>query len=99
MRVPLKATPQAKRQDLCERNRKVKYFLRLLALASTTACAIFLLGHVLTLLFGYNYKYHRFAPGLVKPRDFLDTGLLAVGFLCSAILYRKLAPSAESVSK
>jgi hypothetical protein len=43
---------------------RLKYSLRLLALASTTVCAIFLLDHVLNLFFGYNYKYHRFAPGL-----------------------------------
>jgi hypothetical protein len=82
-----------------EQNLSVKYSLRLLALASTTVCAIFLLGHVLKLFFGYNYKYHRFAPGLVKPSDFIATGLLGVGFLCSVILYRKLARNPESASK
>jgi hypothetical protein len=67
-----------------------------LALGSSTGCAIFLLYNVLKLIFGYNYKYHRFAPGLVSPRDFLNTALLAVGFLCSAVLYRTLARSTEA---
>jgi hypothetical protein len=74
----------------------LKYSLRLLALGSSTGCAIFLLYNVLKLIFGYNYKYHRFAPGLVSPRDFLNTALLAVGFLCSAVLYRTLARSTEA---
>jgi len=76
----------------------MRYSLRLLSLASTTVCALFLFDHVLNLFFGYNYKYHRFAPALVKPSDFIVTGLLGVGFLCSAILYRKLARNRVSGS-
>jgi hypothetical protein len=82
-----------------ERNGRLKYSVRLLALASTTVCAIFLLYNVLKLFVGYNYKHHRFAPGIVSLRDFLITALLAVGCLCAAILYRKLARSTEPVLK
>ena len=82
-----------------ERNGRLKYSLRLLALASTTGCAIFLLYNLLKLIFGYNYRHHRFAPGLVSSRDFLNTALLTFGFLGSAFLYRKLVRRTEPVLK
>jgi hypothetical protein len=77
----------------------VKYSLRLLALASTTVCGIFFLGHVLGLLAAYNYRHHRFAPALVKPSDFTNTILLGIAFLCSGILYRVLARNIRPISK
>jgi hypothetical protein len=77
---------------------QMKHCVRLLALASTTVCGIFFLAYMLLLLVGYNYKYHRFAPGIVQRSDFTATSLLGIGFLCSGILYRVLARKVKPIS-
>jgi hypothetical protein len=78
---------------------QMKHFSRLLALASTTVCGIFFLAYILLLLVGYNYKYHRFAPGIVQRSDLAAAILLGIGFLCSGILYRALARKVKPISQ
>jgi ABC-type transport system involved in multi-copper enzyme maturation permease subunit len=69
-----------------QRTTKTKYFLRLLALASTTFCGIFFLGSALVLAWVYNYGARRFPP-FITWQDFGETILVGLGFLCSAIAY------------
>lgn len=71
-----------------QREPQVKYLYRLLALCTATVCGFFFLGHVISLLWAYNYTHHRFAPALVEPHEFANTTLLGLGFLASVILYR-----------
>jgi hypothetical protein len=68
-----------------------KNFFRLLTLCAATVSGFFFLGHVLSLLFAYNYSHNRFAPGLIRPHEFTETILLGVGFLLSAFVYRRAA--------
>ena len=63
----------------------MKLSLRLFAVASATFCGVYFLGGLIKLLVGYNYTYHRFAPGLVRRNDFIYTALLGVGFFASVV--------------
>jgi hypothetical protein len=77
---------------------QVKYLHRLLALCTASVCGFFFLGHVISLLWAYNYTHRRFAPALVEPHEFANTTLLGLGFLASVILYRE-AVRGKSMSK
>jgi hypothetical protein len=76
---------------------KMKWALRLLALASTTVCGIAFLFFAIGLLLNYNYEYHRFLPFVVEEGYITDTIWLGFGLLCSLILYiflvRKMRPT------
>jgi hypothetical protein len=63
----------------------MNWILRLLALASTTVCAIAFLIETVTLLLNYNYQHHRFPPFVV--RDISYAISFGLGLVCSGIVY------------
>jgi hypothetical protein len=73
-----------------QRTTKTMYFLRLLALASTTFWGIYFLGSVFVLASVYNYTARRFPP-IITWQDFGGTILIGLCFLCSGIAYGVLA--------
>jgi len=75
----------------------MKWFLRVLALASTTVCGIFVLTFVCLLPRNYNWKHHRFPPYITE--DLHTVIWVAFVFLCSGVLYlylvRKMRPNSK----
>jgi hypothetical protein len=75
----------------------MKWTLRLLALASTTVCGMFVLTFVCLLPRNYNFEHHRFLPFVTKYFPIVIGA--CVGFLCSGILYlylvRKMRPNSN----
>ena len=69
-----------------QRTTKTMYFLRLLALASTTLCGVFFLASVFVLAYVYNSTPRHF-PLFITWRDFAETILAGLCFLCSVIAY------------
>jgi hypothetical protein len=72
------------------RTTKTMYFLRLLALASTTFCGVFFLASVFVLASVYNHTPRHF-PLFITWQDFAETILAGLCFLCSGIAYGVLA--------
>jgi hypothetical protein len=66
------------------------YFLRLLALASTTLCGVFFLGSICVLAYVFNPAPRHFPP-FITWRDSAETVLAGLCFLCSGIAYGILA--------
>jgi uncharacterized membrane protein HdeD (DUF308 family) len=69
---------------------KGRYFLRLLALASTTICGVYFLASVFVLVAAYNHTERHF-PLFITKKDFAQTIVVGVGFVCSGIVYIVLA--------
>jgi hypothetical protein len=76
---------------------KGAYFLRLLALASTTLCGILFLASVFVLAAAYNHTERHF-PLFITRQDFAKTILAGICFLCSGIVYVILARKTKSKS-
>jgi hypothetical protein len=70
------------------------YFLRLLALASTTFCCAFFLASAFVLASVYNHTARHF-PLFITWRDFAETILVGVCFLCSGIAYGVLTQKTD----
>jgi hypothetical protein len=75
----------------------MKWLLRLLALASSTVCGIFLLTFICLLPRNYNYEHRLFLPFI---KEEIPTVIcIGLGFLCSGTLYlylvRKMRPNAK----
>jgi hypothetical protein len=62
------------------------YFLRLLALVSTTVFGIWFLAQACILAYIYFQKGGHFPPYIARD-DFIETALHGIAFVCSGILY------------